>query len=91
MERVKYTVAEAAFGAENLGNGNPEEGGVVFLCFAAPPLTLYFFSFSFAALGPEGEGGGFDSPSLPPLDSLPSLTTRGDPWTQIKWSLWAKA
>src|SRR5699024_5438915 len=43
-----------------------------------PPHLKQFLSFYFliAALGPEGEGGGFDSPSLPPLDSLPSLTTR---------------
>ena len=27
--------------------------------------------------GPEGEGGGFDSPSLPPLDSLPSRSDQG--------------
>ena len=28
--------------------------------------------------GPEGEGGGFDSPSLPPLDTLPSPKRPGD-------------
>ena len=34
------------------------------------------FLFSLVApLGPEGQGGGFDSPSLGPLDSLP---TRSD-------------
>ena len=27
--------------------------------------------------GPEGEGGGFDSPSLPPLDSLPTRNDQG--------------
>ena len=27
--------------------------------------------------GPEGEGGCFDSPSLPPLDSLPSRSDQG--------------
>ena len=28
--------------------------------------------------GPEGEGGGFDSPSLPPLDTLPTPKRPGD-------------
>ena len=40
-----------AFGAENLANGNPEEGGRVFLRFAALPRTIHFFSFLFAPLG----------------------------------------
>ena len=40
-----------------------------------PPYTPFSFKSLSAALGPEGEGGGFDSPSLPPLDSLPTLTT----------------
>ena len=34
-----------------------------------------FFCWSWRSAGPEGEGGCFDSPSLPPLDSLP---TRND-------------
>ena len=62
VERVKYTVAEAASGAENLGNGNPEEGGVVFLCFAALPLhTLFLFPFVRCAR-PRGGGRGFRLP-----------------------------
>ena len=32
----------------------------------------------FRSAGPEGEGGGFDSPSLPPLDTLPSPKRPGD-------------
>jgi len=37
----------------------------------------------FCSAGPEGEGGCFDSPSLPPLDSLPTHSDQGmSPWTQ---------
>ena len=32
----------------------------------------------FRSAGPEGEGGGFDSPSLPPLDTLPTPKRPGD-------------
>src|SRR5699024_2354153 len=31
----------------------------------------------YRSAGPEGEGGCFDSPSLPPLDSLPSRNDQG--------------
>ena len=37
----------------------------------------------FCSAGPEGEGGCFDSPSLGPLDSLPTRNDQGvSPWTQ---------
>ena len=51
-----------AFGAENLANGNPEEGGQVFLRFAALPRTIHFFPFLFAPLGQRGREG----VSIPP-------------------------
>ena len=38
--------------------------------------TLLLLS-SFAPLGPEGQGGCFDSPSLGPLDSLPTRSDQG--------------
>ena len=36
-----------------------------------------FFCWSWRSAGPEGEGGGFDSPSLPPLDTLPTRNDQG--------------
>ena len=35
------------------------------------------FCWSWRSAGPEGEGGCFDSPSLPPLDSLPTRNDQG--------------
>ena len=48
--------------------------------FAVIP-SFYRLSLRWAfcrSAGPEGEGGGFDSPSLPPLDTLPSPKRPGD-------------
>ena len=59
-----------------------------FLRFAAGPQVL------FAPLGPEGQGGCFDSPSLGPLDSLPTRSDQGmSPWTQkrkVALGVWLK-
>ena len=45
-------------------------------------LLPYTSSLS-APQGPEGQGGCFDSPSLGPLDSLPTRNDQGvSPWTQ---------
>src|SRR5699024_9764772 len=35
------------------------------------------FCLAYRSAGPEGEGGCFDSPSLPPLDSLPTRNDQG--------------
>src|SRR5699024_482449 len=35
------------------------------------------FCWGLRSAGPEGQGGCFDSPSLPPLDSLPSRNDQG--------------
>src|SRR5699024_8965753 len=35
------------------------------------------FCWFYRSAGPEGEGGCFDSPSLPPLDSLPTRNDQG--------------
>ena len=35
------------------------------------------FCWFYRSTGPEGEGGCFDSPSLPPLDSLPTRNDQG--------------
>ena len=47
-----------------------------------------------APLGPEGQGGCFDSPSLGPLDSLPTRSDQGMiPWTQkrkVALGVWLK-
>ena len=55
--------------------------------------TLLLLS-SFAPLGPEGQGGCFDSPSLGPLDSLPTRSDQGmSPWTQkgkVALGVWLK-
>ena len=55
--------------------------------------TLLLLS-SFAPLGPEGQGGCFDSPSLGPLDSLPTRSDQGmTPWTQkgkVALGVWLK-
>ena len=52
-----------------------------------------FFSLV-APLGPEGQGGCFDSPSLGPLDSLPTRSDQGmSPWTQkgkVALGVWLK-
>ena len=53
------------------------------------------FLFSLVApLGPEGQGGGFDSPSLGPLDSLLTRSDQGMiPWTQkrkVALGVWLK-
>ena len=53
------------------------------------------FSFCLVApLGPEGQGGCFDSPSLGPLDSLPTRSDQGmTPWTQkgkVALGVWLK-
>ena len=51
--------------------------GCVMACTASIHLAF------FCSAGPEGEGGCFDSPSLPPLDSLPTRNDQGvSPWTQ---------
>ena len=44
-------------------------------------------------LGPEGEGGTFDGPALPPLDSLPTLDDQGmplDPKEEVALVGWLK-
>ena len=41
------------------------------------PRKRAFFCWSWRSAGPEGEGGCFDAPSLPPLDSLPSRNDQG--------------
>ena len=55
--------------------------------------TLLLLS-SFAPLGPEGQGGCFDSPSLGPLDSLPTRSDQGmTSWTQkrkVALGVWLK-
>ena len=47
-----------------------------------------------APQGPEGQGGCFDSPSLGPLDSLPTHNDQGmSPWTQkrkVALGVWLK-
>src|SRR5699024_3930978 len=67
----------------------PAMGAVRFL--RRPPLFFFtkniqmckapgngrFFCWSWRSAGPEGEGGCFDSPSLPPLDSPPSRHDQG--------------
>ena len=37
-------------------------------------------------LGPEGEGGTFDGPALPPLDSLPTLDDQGSRVERVLWT-----
>ena len=37
-------------------------------------------------LGPEGEGGTFDGPALPPLDSLPTLDDQGSRGERVLWT-----
>ena len=48
-----------------------------------PGTGVFLFGFVSAPQGPEGQGGCFDSPSLGPLDSLPTRNDQGvSPWTQ---------
>ena len=62
--------------------------GCVMACTASIHLAF------FCSAGPEGEGGCFDSPSLPPLDSLPTRNDQGmSPWTQkrkVALGVWLK-
>ena len=55
---------------------------------------VLFFLGLVAPLGPEGQGGCFDSPSLGPLDSLPTRSDQGmTPWTQkrkVALGVWLK-
>ena len=60
-------------------------GGILTFFFAkniqthgAPGNGRFFCApLFYRSAGPEGEGGCFDSPSLPPLDSLPSRNDQG--------------
>ena len=75
-----------AFGAENLANGNPEEGGRVFLRFAALPQTISFLFLSIRCARPRGGGRGFRFP-LPTPSGLPTHPNdQGSGGDRVQWT-----